>query len=145
MDTSCSFQECTPISSGEILCNSPAGFSNGQTLFYGLQFDGFTMYEDYKKFNNKSKIEIVIDPKPTREIELVQEYKPLFDTELKIEVRVTDCNIIRIFFHVQQDLHEVLYDCAGLCVGTETMYFLTICNAIHWCWNSYYIDMIRLS
>ncbi|XP_056005151.1 uncharacterized protein LOC125660370 isoform X3 [Ostrea edulis] len=78
-------EECTPISSGEILCNSPAGFSNGQTLFYGLQFDGFTMYEDYKKFNNKSKIEIVIDPKPTREIELVQEYKPLFDTELKIE------------------------------------------------------------
>jgi hypothetical protein len=75
------------VGPSEILCNSPGGFSKGVTLFYGVQLDGFTMYEDYTMFNNKNKIEIVSDPEPTKEIEIVQEYEPVFADELKIEVR----------------------------------------------------------
>lgn len=43
------------------------------------------MYEDLNRFQNNT-IKIVIDPVPTREDEIVQDYKPVFETELTIEV-----------------------------------------------------------
>lgn len=42
---------------------------------------------DYSKFET-NKIEIVVDPVPTKEDGEVQEYKPVFKTEIIIEVRM---------------------------------------------------------
>lgn len=81
-------QDCAPEGPGLILCNSPKGYSVGDTLRYGLQLDGIRMYEDLNRFQNNT-IKIVIDPVPTREDEIVQDYKPVFETELTIEV-ITD-------------------------------------------------------
>lgn len=46
------------------------------------------MYENFAMFSSNT-IKIVIDPVPTREDEIVQDYKPVFETELTIEV-ITD-------------------------------------------------------
>lgn len=81
-------QDCTPEGPGLILCNSPKGYNVGATLRYGLKLDGIRMYEDLNRFQNNT-IKIVIDPVPTREDEIVQDYKPVFETELTIEV-ITD-------------------------------------------------------
>lgn len=78
-------QDCAPEGPGLILCNSPKGYSVGATLRYGLQLDGTKMYENFTMFPNNT-INIVIDPVPTREEEIVQDYKPVFETELTIEV-----------------------------------------------------------
>ncbi|XP_065924363.1 hepatocyte growth factor receptor isoform X2 [Magallana gigas] len=79
-----SLEDCAPEGPGLILCNSPKGYSVGTTLRYGLQLDGIRMYEDLNRFQNNT-IKIVIDPVPTREDEIVQDYKPVFETELTIE------------------------------------------------------------
>ena len=88
-------QDCAPVSSTEILCNSPGGFPKGTELRYGVALDGTTEYEDYSRFQTNN-IEIVVDPVPTREDGEVQEYKPVFKTEITIEVRmISKC--LRIF------------------------------------------------
>lgn len=46
------------------------------------------MYEGFNTFPNNI-IKIVLDPEPTREDEIVQDYKPVFATELTIKV-ITD-------------------------------------------------------
>lgn len=46
------------------------------------------MYENFAMFSSNT-IKIVIDPVPTREDDIVQDYKPVFETELTIEV-ITD-------------------------------------------------------
>lgn len=43
------------------------------------------MYENFAMFSSNT-IKIVIDPVPTREDDIVQDYKPVFETELTIEV-----------------------------------------------------------
>lgn len=77
-------EDCAPEGPGLILCNSPKGYSVGATLRYGVQLDGTKMYEGFNTFPNNT-IKIVIDPVPTREDEIVQDYKPVFETELTIE------------------------------------------------------------
>ncbi|XP_078312981.1 uncharacterized protein LOC111134583 [Crassostrea virginica] len=77
-------QDCALVSSTEILCNSPGGFLKGTKLRYGVALDGTTEYVDYSKFET-NKIEIVVDPVPTKEDGEVQEYKPVFKTEIIIE------------------------------------------------------------
>lgn len=81
-------QDCAPEGPGLIFCNSPKGYSVGDTLRYGLQLDGTEMYENFAMFSSNT-IKIVIDPVPTREDDIVQDYKPVFETELTIEV-ITD-------------------------------------------------------
>lgn len=78
-------QDCAPEGPGLILCNSPKGYSVGATLRYGLQLDGTEMYENFTMFSSNT-IKIVIDPVPTTEEAIVQDYKPVFETELTIEV-----------------------------------------------------------
>lgn len=46
------------------------------------------MYENFTMFLSNT-IKIVIDPVPTTEEAIVQDYKPVFETELTIEV-ITD-------------------------------------------------------
>lgn len=77
-------EDCAPEGPGLILCNSPKGYSVGDTLRYGLQLDGTEMYENFAMFSSNT-IKIVIDPVPTREDDIVQDYKPVFETELTIE------------------------------------------------------------
>lgn len=78
-------QDCAPEGPGLILCNSPKRYSIGDTLRYGLQLDGTEMYENFTMFSSNT-IKILIDPVPTTEEAILQDYKPVFETELTIEV-----------------------------------------------------------